>query len=120
VKERLQRASQADGIDAVMDQHRLDALIAPSTGPARLIDLVSGDAGGGGSSGLAAIAGYPHITVPMGHIHGLPVGLSFFGRAWSEPVLLRMAYAYEQATRHRRPPRFAPTAAVPWDGRGRA
>jgi len=119
-KERLQRLSRAEGIDAVMDQHRLDALIAPSTGPARPIDLVGGDAGGGGSSGLAAIAGYPHVTVPMGFIHGLPVGLSFFGRAWSEPVLLRLAYAYEQATRHRRLPRFAPTADVPWDGRGRA
>ncbi|MEK7668258.1 MAG: amidase [Gemmatimonadota bacterium] len=119
VKERLQRASRTEGIDAVMDQHRLDALVAPSTGPARPIDLVSGDSGGGGSSGLAAIAGCPHLTVPMGFIHSLPVGLSFFGRAWSESVLLRLAYAYEQATRHRRLPRFAPTADVPWDGRGR-
>ena len=117
LKERLQRAARADGIDAVMDQHRLDALIAPSAGPARPIDLVSGDAGGGGSAGLAAIAGYPHVTVPMGFVHGLPVGLSFFGRAWSEAVLLRLAYAYEQATRHRRMPRFAATADVPWDGR---
>lgn len=118
LKERLQRASRTDGIDAVMTQHRLDALISISAGPARPIDLVSGDAGGGGSSGLAAIAGYPHITVPMGFVHGLPVGLSFFGRAWSEAVLLRLAYAYEQATRLRRMPRFAATADVPWDGRG--
>jgi len=119
LKERLQRASRTDGIDAVMTQHRLDALISPSAGPARPIDLVSGDAGGGGSSGLAAIAGYPHITVPMGFVHGLPVGLSFFGRAWSESVLLRLAYAYEQATRLRRMPRFAATADVPWNGRSR-
>ena len=118
LKERLQRASRAEGIDAVMTQHRLDALISVSAGPARPIDLVSGDAGGGGSSGLAAIAGYPHVTVPMGFVHGLPVGLSFFGRAWSESVLLRLAYAYEQATRLRRMPSFAATADVPWDGRG--
>jgi len=117
LKERVQRLTRAEGIDAVMDQHRLDALIAPSTAPARPIDLVNGDAGSGGTSGLAAIAGYPSITVPMGFVHGLPVGLSFFGRAWSEPVLLGLAFAYEQATRHRRPPRFAPTADVPWNGR---
>jgi len=118
VKERLQRLSRAEGIDAVMDQHRLDALVSPSTAPARPIDLVNGDAGSGGTSGLAAIAGYPSITVPMGFVHGLPVGISFFGRAWSEGVLLRLAFAFEQATRHRRMPRFAPTADVPWDGRG--
>ena len=119
VKERLQRLSRTEGIDAVMGQHRLDALVAPSAGPARPIDLVNGDAGSGGTSGLAAIAGYPNITVPMGLVHGLPVGLSFFGRAWSEGVLLRLAFAYEQASRHRRMPRFAPTADLPWDGRGR-
>jgi amidase len=117
LKERLQRAARAEGIDAVMDQHRLDALIAPSAAPARPIDLVNGDSGSGGTSGLAAIAGYPSITVPMGFVHGLPVGISFIGRAWSEGVLLRLAYAYEQATRQRRMPRFAAGADVPWNGR---
>ena len=108
VKERLPRTAR-EGIDRAMDEHRLDAIVAPSATPARPIDLVNGDAGGGGSSGLAAIAGYPHVTVPMGYVHGLPVGLSFFGRAWSEAALLRLAYAYEQATRLRRPPTFAGT-----------
>ena len=119
LKERVQRLTRAEGIDAVMDQHRLDALIAPSAAPARPIDLVNGDSGSGGTAGLAAIAGYPSITVPMGYVRGLPVGLSFIGRAWSEGVMLRLAFAYEQATRHRRMPRFAATADVPWDGRGR-
>jgi amidase len=72
---------------------------------------VNGDHFGGGSSSPAAIAGYPNITVPAGFVHGLPVGLSFFGRAWSEPTLLRLAYAYEQATKHRKPPKFLPTLA---------
>ena len=78
-----------------------------------LIDLVDGDVFPGGASSpstVAAVAGYPHITVPMGYFRGLPLGLSFFGRAWSEPTLIRIAYAYEQATKHRRPPTFAPTA----------
>jgi len=119
LRERVQRLTRAEGIDAVMDQHRLDALIAPSAAPARPIDLVNGDSGSGGTAGLAAIAGYPSITVPMGYVRGLPVGLSFMGRAWSEGVMLRLAFAYEQATRHRRMPRFAATADVPWDGRGR-
>jgi amidase len=118
LKERIQRLTRAEGIDAVMDQNRLDALIAPSAAPARPIDLVNGDSGSGGTSGLAAIAGYPSITVPMGYVRGLPVGLSFIGRAWSEGVMLRLAFAYEQATRHRRMPSFAATADVPWDGRG--
>jgi amidase len=117
IKERLQRVTRAEGIDRVMDEQRLDALIAPSAAPARPIDLVGGDAGGGGSSGIPAIAGYPHVTVPMGYVQGaLPVGLSFYGRAWSEAALLRFAFAYEQATRLRRPPRFAPTADLPWSG----
>jgi amidase len=108
VKERLQRLTRQEGIDAVCAQHRLDALVSPSNLPARPIDLVSGDAGGAGSSGPAAIAGYPHVTVPMGYVHGLPVGLSFYGRAWSEATLLRLAFAYEQAARARRAPGFAP------------
>jgi amidase len=103
------RLAREQGIDATMDEHRLDAIVAPTGGPAWLIDLVNGDSFGGGSSSPAAIAGYPNVTLPMGFVRGLPVGISFFGRAWSEPVLLRIAYAFEQATRHRRPPGLAPT-----------
>ena len=104
------RMSRTDGIDATMTKHRLDALVAPTQGPVWLIDLVNGDGGGGGSfTQPAAVAGYPHITVPMGLVQGLPVGLSFVGRAWSEPTLLRLAYAYEQASKMRRPPTFAAT-----------
>ncbi len=109
------RLAATEGIDAVMTEHRLDALVAPTGGPAWLIDLVNGDSGTAtipGPSTVTSVAGYPHITVPMGFDHGLPVGISFFGRAWSEATLIRLAYAYEQATRHRRPPTFAPTADV--------
>ena len=102
------RLSRAEGIDKTMDEHRLDALVAPTSGPATLIDLVNGDYGPGGSSTMPAIAGYPHITLPCGFDFGLPVGLSIFGRAWSEATLFRIAFAYEQATRHRRPPKFLP------------
>jgi amidase len=104
------RLSRKEGIDKTMDEHKLDALVAPTSGPATLIDLVNGDYGVGGSSTLPAVAGYPDITLPAGSDWGLPVGISFFGRAWSEPTLIRIAYAYEQATKHRRPPRFLPTA----------
>ncbi len=102
--------SRTKGIDAAMDQHQLDALLGPSGGPAWTTDLLNGDRGRGGSSGLPAAAGYPHITVPAGFVFGLPVGLSFFGRAWSEPTLIKIAYSFEQATRHRKPPQFLPTA----------
>jgi amidase len=106
----IQRMTRAEGIDAVMDRHRLDAIVAPTTAPAWLIDHVLGDRfDGGDSAGPAAIAGYPDITVPMGLVAGLPIGISFFGRAWSEPTLLKVAYAYEQATKRRQPPRFLPT-----------
>jgi len=108
--EKNRRLSRKDGIDKTMDEHKLDALVAPTSSPATLIDLVNGDYGVGGSSTLPAVAGYPHITVPAGWARGLPVGISFFGRAWSEPTLIRIAYAFEQATRHRKPPRFLPTA----------
>ena len=106
----VQQRTRQDGIDAVMNRHGLDALVAPTRGEAWLTDHILGDRlEGGSSAGPAAIAGYPDITVPMGFVSGLPVGVSFFGRAWSEPVLLRIAYGYEQATRHRTPPAFAPT-----------
>ncbi len=102
--------SRAEGIDATMDKYKLDALVAPTAGPAWPTDLINGDADSGGSSGPAAIAGYPNITVPAGFIFGMPIGISFFGRAWSEPTLIRIAYAYEQATHFRKPPKFLPTA----------
>jgi amidase len=104
--------TRAKGIDAIMDAHKLDALVAPTNGPAWLIDLVNGDADSGGSSSPAAEAGYPSITVPAGYAFGLPVGISFFGRAWSEPKLIRIAYAYEQAANARRAPTYARTAAL--------
>ena len=116
LKERLLRAARADGIDAIMQAQRLDAIVTVTGGPARPIDLVSGDSGGGtgvpGITGVAATAGYPHITVPMGYVHGLPVGLSFGGRAWSEAILIRLAFAYEQASRARHAPAFAASAAL--------
>ncbi|MGC1415199.1 MAG: amidase [Candidatus Acidiferrum sp.] len=98
--------SKKDGIDATMDKHKLDAIVGPTGGPAWLTDIVNGDAFGGGSSEFAAVAGYPNITVNAGFDFGLPVGISFFGRAWSEPVLLKIAYGFEQATKFRKAPRF--------------
>lgn len=107
------RLARTQGIDAVMTAWRLDALVAPTGGPAWLTDLVNGDGGTAlapSPSTVAAVAGYPHITVPMGFDRGLPVGISFFGRAWSEATLLNIAYGYEQATHHRRTPTFAASA----------
>jgi amidase len=101
--------ARTEGIDAVMDKHKLDALVAPTGGPAWLTDLVAGDHFGGGSSSFAAVAGYPNINVPAGEAFGLPVGISFFGRAWSEPALIRIAYSYEQASKLRKAPQFLST-----------
>jgi amidase len=94
------------GIDKTMDEHKLDAIVAPTGGPAWLTDIVNGDSFGGGSSEFAAVAGYPNVNVVAGSVRGLPVGISFFGRAWSEPVLIRIAYAYEQASKFRKAPTF--------------
>jgi amidase len=103
------RLSRKEGIDAVMDQHKLDAIIAPTAGPTWITDLVDGDHVVGGSSNAAAVAGYPDITVPAGFISGLPVGISFFGRAWSEPTLIKLAFAFEQMTKVRKAPEFLPS-----------
>jgi amidase len=103
------RKSRTEGIDAVIARHRVDAIVAPTGGPAWVTDLVNGDHFGGGSSTPAAVAGYPNVTVPAGFIRGLPVGLSFFSTAWREGPLIRMAYAFEQATKHRRRPQYVPT-----------
>ena len=106
--EKDRRLSRTEGIDAVMSKHRLDALVAPTAGPAWCTDLINGDHAPGGSSTPAAVAGYPNINVPAGYAWGLPVGISFFGAANSEPLLIKLAYAFEQATRHRRAPQFLP------------
>src|SRR3984885_8881427 len=101
--------ARTEGIDAVMDKHQLHAIVAPTGGPAWITDLVTGDHFSGGSSNAAAVAGYPNINVTAGSISGLPVGISFFGRAWSEPTLIRVAYGFEQAAKARQAPRFLPT-----------
>ncbi len=110
------RLARVEGIDALMDKHQLDAIVAPTGGPASLTDLLNGDHFTGGSSSAAAVAGYPNVNVPAGFVHGMPVGISFFGRAWSEPTLVKIAYAYEQATKQRKPAQFLPS--VPLNARG--
>ena len=113
--ERNQRLSREEGIDAVLKEHRLDALVLPTGRPPSKIDLVNGHMGGGGASRPAALAGYPVITVPAGYALGLPVGLSFIGTALSEATLLKFAYAFEQATKVRKPPTYAPPSIYPPD-----
>jgi amidase len=103
------RLSRTQGIDATMNKYKLDAIVAPTGSPAWTTDLTNGDHFTGASSTPAAVAGYPNINVPAGFSHNLPVGISFFGRAWSEPTLIRLAYAYEQATHHRKAPTFIPS-----------
>jgi amidase len=106
------RLSRTDGIDATMAKYKLSAIIAPTGGPAWPTDLINGDHFTGGSSTPAAVAGYPSVTVPAGYIHGLPVGLSFIGTQWSDASLVSLAYAFEQATKVRRAPKFEPTLGL--------
>jgi amidase len=103
------RLTRSEGIDAACSKYKLQALVAPTSCLAWLTDYVNGDSGNGGCSTPPAVAGYPHITVPAGLVHGLPAGISFFGPAWSEPALIKVAYAFEQATEARRKPTFAPS-----------
>jgi amidase len=105
------RLMRSEGIDKVLQAHNLDAIVAPTGCPAWLTDWINGDNYGGASSTPAAVAGYPNITVPAGFIHGLPVGISFFSTAYQEPTLIKLAYAFEQATKNRKPPQFLPTVA---------
>jgi amidase len=107
--EKNHQLARIEGIDATMDKYHLDAIVAPTGGPAWITDLVNGDHVAGGSSNAAAVAGYPNINVTAGFISGLPVGISFFGRAWSEPTLIRLAFAFEQTTKARQTPRFLST-----------
>jgi amidase len=114
--EKNHRLARTEGIDVLMDKFQLDAIVAPTAGPACLTDLLNGDHFTGGSSNAAAVAGYPNINVPAGFLDGMPVGISFFGRAWSEPKLIRIAYGFEQMTKARKPPKFLPT--LPLNPRG--
>jgi amidase len=110
--EKNHQLARTEGIDATMDKHHLDAIVAPTGGPAWITDLVNGDHVAGGSSNAAAVAGYPNINVTAGFISALPVGISFFGRAWSEPTLIRLAFAFEQTVKARHSPRFLSTVGA--------
>jgi amidase len=103
------KLTRKEGIDAALKKFKLDALVGPTAGPAWLSDWVNGDRADSGCASPPAVAGYPHITVPAGFKFGLPLGISFFGAAWSEPKLIRFAYAFEQARKARRKPEFLPT-----------
>ncbi|MFZ0420698.1 MAG: amidase [Candidatus Sulfotelmatobacter sp.] len=107
--EKNHRLARTEGIDSTMDKYRLDAIVAPTGGPAWITDLINGDHVAGGSSNAAAVAGYPNINVTAGFVSGLPVGISFFGRAWSEPTLIRLAFGFEQTIKARQTPRFLST-----------
>jgi len=111
--ETVQRWGREEGIDAVLQEHRLDAIVAPANAPATRIDLVNGDHRLGGSSTPSAIAGYPIVTVPVGFFAGLPVGINFMGTAYSEETLIRLAYGFEQATQARRAPTYAAPGVLP-------
>ena len=103
------RLTRKEGVDAVINKFKLDAICGPTAGPAWVTDWVAGDRTDSGCASPPAVAGYPHITVPAGFKFGLPLGISFFGAAWSEPKLIRIAYAFEQARKARRKPGFLPT-----------
>ena len=107
------KATGPDGIDKMLKDNNVTALVVPTGDPTWLIDLVNGDHYGGSASTIPAVAGYPHLTMPMGLVSGLPVGLSFFGPAWSEQMLLSLGYAYEQATHARKPPTYQATMTLP-------
>src|SRR5262245_22071340 len=106
------RLTREEGIDAVMDKFQLDALIAPTAGPAWPSDYVNGDHALGNGSQLAAVAGYPNINVPAGYVFGLPFGMSIFGKAYTEPKLIKIAYAFEQTTKFRKAPQFLPSVST--------
>jgi amidase len=105
------RLTRKEGIDAVLAEYKVDAIVGPTSGPSWTTDWVSGDHADSGCASPPAVAGYPHITVPAGLVFGLPIGISFFGAPWSEPKLLKFSYAFEQARKARRKPHFAPTVA---------
>jgi len=109
--ETCRKYAAEEGIDKVVDDNKLDAIVAPSNAPTWMIDLVSGDCGSGyvGTSSMAAVAGYPNSTVPAGFVKELPLGISFFGKAWTEATLIKLAYSFEQATKARRAPKYLPT-----------
>jgi amidase len=107
------KGSRDEGLDRAIREHRLDAIVAPTGGTAWLTDFINGDSAGDGFSTPAAVAGYPHLTVPAGLVRGLPIGLSFVGPAWSEARLLAFGYAFEQATQWRRDPQFIRQSSIP-------